>query len=94
MSSVTPLVVTHPCALFRDGLSKILSKSPFRPVHILHSMKRWKAIWPRRDPETPLEARKAQIATHRAATQLGMRSIVNYDLSTYDEMKPIHDTTH
>ena len=26
--------------------------------------------------------------------QLGMRSTVNYDLSTYDEMKPIHDTTH
>ena len=23
-----------------------------------------------------------------------MRSIVNYDLSTYNEMKPIHDTTH
>ena len=26
--------------------------------------------------------------------QLGMRSTVNYDLSTHDEMKPIHDTTH
>ena len=38
MSSVTPLVVTHPCALFRDGLSKILSKSPFRPMHILPAL--------------------------------------------------------
>ncbi len=38
MSSVTPLVVTHPCALFRDGLRKILSKSPFRPVHILPAL--------------------------------------------------------
>jgi len=38
MSSVTPLVVTHPCALFRDGLSKIFSKSPFRPVHILPAL--------------------------------------------------------
>ena len=35
MSSVTPLVVTHPCALVRDGLREILSKSPFRPTHIL-----------------------------------------------------------
>jgi two-component system, NarL family, nitrate/nitrite response regulator NarL len=38
MSSVTPLVVTHPCALFRDGLREILSKSPFRPVHILPAL--------------------------------------------------------
>jgi two-component system, NarL family, nitrate/nitrite response regulator NarL len=38
MSSVTPLVVTHPCALFRDGLSKIFSKSPFRPVYILPAL--------------------------------------------------------
>ena len=35
MSSVTPLIVTHPCALVRDGLRPILAKSPFRPVHIL-----------------------------------------------------------
>ena len=35
MSSVTPLVVTHPCALVRDGLRPIFAKSPFRPVHIL-----------------------------------------------------------
>jgi two-component system, NarL family, nitrate/nitrite response regulator NarL len=38
MSSVTPLVVTHPSALFRDGIRKILSKSPFRPVHILPAL--------------------------------------------------------
>ena len=35
MSSATPLIVTHPCALVRDGLRPILAKSPFRPVHIL-----------------------------------------------------------
>ena len=35
MSSVTPLIVTYPCALVRDGLRPILAKSPFRPVHIL-----------------------------------------------------------
>jgi len=35
MSSVTPLIVTHPCALVRDGLRPILAKSPFRPVNIL-----------------------------------------------------------
>jgi two-component system, NarL family, nitrate/nitrite response regulator NarL len=38
MSSVTPLVVTHPCALVRDGLREILSKSPFRPTHILPAL--------------------------------------------------------
>src|SRR5262245_26410933 len=38
MSSVTPLVVTHPCALVRDGLRKILGKSHFRPVQILPSL--------------------------------------------------------
>ncbi len=38
MSSVTPLVVTHPCALVRDGLRPILAKSPFRPVHILPAL--------------------------------------------------------
>ena len=38
MSSVTPLVVTHPHALVRDGLQKILSKSSFRPTHILPAL--------------------------------------------------------
>ena len=38
MSSVTPLVVTHPHALVRDGLRKILSKSSFRPTHILPAL--------------------------------------------------------
>ena len=33
-----PLVVTHPCALVRDGLRQILAKSPFRPVRILHAL--------------------------------------------------------
>ena len=31
----TPLVVTHPCALVRDALHGIFSKSQFRPLHIL-----------------------------------------------------------
>ena len=38
MSCVTPLIVTHPCALVRDGLREILSKSPFRPIHILPAL--------------------------------------------------------
>ena len=38
MSCVTPLVVTHPCALVRDGLREILSKSTFRPTHILPAL--------------------------------------------------------
>ncbi len=38
MSSPIPLVVTHPCALVRDGLREILSKSSFRPVHILPAL--------------------------------------------------------
>ena len=38
MSSVTPLVVTHPHALVRDGLQKILSKSSFRPTLILPAL--------------------------------------------------------
>jgi two-component system nitrate/nitrite response regulator NarL len=38
MSGVTPLVVTHPCALVRDGLREILSKSTFRPTHILPAL--------------------------------------------------------
>ena len=38
MSCVTPLVVTHPCALVRDGLREILSKSTFRPTHILSAL--------------------------------------------------------
>ena len=33
--SSTPLVVTHPCALIRDALCHILTKSQFRPVRIL-----------------------------------------------------------
>ena len=51
MSSVTPLVVTHPCALVRDGLRPILAKSPFRPVHILPTLNEEpKAIWRRQGP--------------------------------------------
>ncbi len=38
MSNATPLVVTHPCALVRDGLRQILAKSPFRPLHILPAL--------------------------------------------------------
>ena len=38
MSTLTPLIVTHPCALVRDGLRSILAKSPFRPVHILPAL--------------------------------------------------------
>ena len=34
----TPLVVTHPCALVRDGLHQIFAKSQFRPVQLLSSL--------------------------------------------------------
>lgn len=34
----TPLVITHPCALVRDGLHQIFSKSQFRPVQILPAL--------------------------------------------------------
>ena len=34
----TPLVVTHPCALVRDALDRILTKSQFRPVRILPTL--------------------------------------------------------
>ena len=34
----TPLVVTHPCALVRDALHRILTKSQFRPLHILATL--------------------------------------------------------
>ncbi len=36
--SSTPLVVTHPCALVRDALCHILTKSQFRPVRILPTL--------------------------------------------------------
>ena len=36
--SSTPLVVTHPCALVRDALLGIFSKSQFRPLHILPTL--------------------------------------------------------
>ena len=36
--SSTPLVVTHPCALVRDALRCILTKSQFRPVRILSTL--------------------------------------------------------
>ena len=35
--SSTPLVVSHSCALVRDALHGIFSKSQFRPLHILPS---------------------------------------------------------
>jgi len=34
----TPLVVTHPCALVRDGLHQIFAKSQFRPIRLLSSL--------------------------------------------------------
>src|SRR5262245_40846190 len=34
MSSVVPTIVTHPCALLRDGLRQILGSSRFRPIHL------------------------------------------------------------
>ena len=34
----TPLVVTHPCALVRDALHRILTKSQFRPERILPTL--------------------------------------------------------
>ena len=34
----TPLVVTHPCALVRDGLHQIFTKSQFRPIQILPAL--------------------------------------------------------
>ena len=36
--SNTPLIVTHPCALIRDALCHILTKSQFRPVRILPTL--------------------------------------------------------
>ena len=36
--SSTPLIVTHPCALVRDALLRILAKSRFRPVRILPTL--------------------------------------------------------
>ncbi len=36
--SSTPLVVTHSCALVRDALRCILTRSQFRPVHILPTL--------------------------------------------------------
>jgi two-component system nitrate/nitrite response regulator NarL len=35
MSVGTPVVVTHPCSLFRDGLRQTLTRSRFRPVRLL-----------------------------------------------------------
>ena len=34
----TPLIVTHPCALVRDALRRILTKSQFRPERILPTL--------------------------------------------------------
>lgn len=34
MSVGTPVVVTHPCSLFRDGLRQTLTRSRFRPVRL------------------------------------------------------------
>jgi two-component system, NarL family, nitrate/nitrite response regulator NarL len=36
--SGTPLVVTHPCALVRDALDRILAKAQFAPVHIFPTL--------------------------------------------------------
>jgi DNA-binding NarL/FixJ family response regulator len=35
MRAVTPVVITHPCSLFREGLRQALTKSRFRPVRLL-----------------------------------------------------------
>ena len=35
MSVRTPVVVTHPCSFFRDGLRQTLIRSRFRPVRLL-----------------------------------------------------------
>jgi two-component system nitrate/nitrite response regulator NarL len=35
MSVGTPVVVTHPCSLLRDGLRQTLTRSRFRPVRLL-----------------------------------------------------------
>jgi two-component system nitrate/nitrite response regulator NarL len=35
MGSGTPVVITHPCSLFREGLRQTLTKSRFRPVRLL-----------------------------------------------------------
>jgi two-component system, NarL family, nitrate/nitrite response regulator NarL len=35
MSVGTPVVITHPCSLFRDGLRQTLTRSRFRPVRQL-----------------------------------------------------------
>jgi two-component system nitrate/nitrite response regulator NarL len=34
MRPAVPTIVTHPCALFRDGLRQILGGTPFRPIHL------------------------------------------------------------
>jgi two-component system, NarL family, nitrate/nitrite response regulator NarL len=33
-SRVIPVIVTHPCTLFRDGLRRIFARSPFRLVYV------------------------------------------------------------
>jgi two-component system nitrate/nitrite response regulator NarL len=38
MSIGTPVVVTHPCSLFRDGLRQTLTRSRFRPVRLLSTV--------------------------------------------------------
>ena len=34
MTTAIPTIVTHPSALFRDGLRQILGGTPFRPIHL------------------------------------------------------------
>jgi two-component system, NarL family, nitrate/nitrite response regulator NarL len=34
MTTAIPTIVTHPSALFRDRLRKILASTPFRPIHL------------------------------------------------------------
>jgi two-component system, NarL family, nitrate/nitrite response regulator NarL len=34
MTTAIPTIVTHPFALFRDGLRQILASTPFRPIHL------------------------------------------------------------
>jgi two-component system, NarL family, nitrate/nitrite response regulator NarL len=38
MSARTPLVVTHPCSLYREGLRQTLTRSRFRPVRLLSTV--------------------------------------------------------
>ena len=51
MSTLTPLIVTHSCALVRDGLQPDIGQIPLSAVHILLRLtKKPKAIWLQQGP--------------------------------------------